>query len=93
MTEIPDFHGPHFGPPQANYVQLTWHEPTLRARWIRVVSHSCECSRTLYELCAAGGQGFVRRTDRAEGTTHETAWMLTAAARSLYERILRGEVR
>ncbi|MEV0350668.1 hypothetical protein AB0H88_33205 [Nonomuraea sp. NPDC050680] len=73
MTEIPDFHGPHFGPPQADHVKLTWYEATYRARWIRVVSPSCECNRTLYELCAAGGQGFVRRTDRTEGTTHETA--------------------
>lgn len=93
MTGISDFHGPHAEPPQDGCTKISWYEPTRRVRRIRVVAHSCECPDLLFELCAAGGQGFMRRMDRAEGTTSETAWMLTAVARDLYGRILRGEAR
>ncbi|MBF8185431.1 DUF397 domain-containing protein [Nonomuraea sp. K274] len=92
MTRIPEFHGPHSGSPQPGCVEIIWYEPSRRVRRIRVVAHSCECRQILFELCAAGGQGFVRRTDRAGPTTYESAWMLTAAARSLYDRILRGRL-
>ncbi|MGW4963171.1 hypothetical protein ACWEPL_38645 [Nonomuraea sp. NPDC004186] len=99
MTEIADFHGPHFEPPQASCVEVHWYRPCRRVQRIRVISHSCECNELLYELCAGGGLSFVRRTDRAKGPVRakgivrESEWMLTAAARNLYERILRGEAR
>jgi hypothetical protein len=44
-----------------------------------------------YELCSAAGQGFVRRADRDKKTVHETAWMLTTAAKVTFEQILCGE--
>ncbi|MEQ4725143.1 hypothetical protein [Nonomuraea sp. B19D2] len=91
--EIPDFHGPHIEPPLPGHFKLTWHEPTNRVARIRVVSHTCECRRTTYELCSAAGQGFVRRTDREKRTVHETSWTLSAAARHTFEQILRGEAR
>ncbi|MFG1707443.1 hypothetical protein ACFLIM_30005 [Nonomuraea sp. M3C6] len=91
--EIPDFHSPHVKPPRPGHVKLTWYEPTRRAQRIRVISHTCECRQTTYELCAAAGQGFVRRTDRKEGTVRETTWTLTAAARRTFEQIMRGEAR
>lgn len=93
MAEIPDYHGPHAEPPQAGCVEISWCKPTDRVPRIRVVAHSCECVPILFELCAAGGRGFVRRTDRAEGSTYESAWMATVVARSLYGQILRGEAR
>ncbi|MFI7708779.1 hypothetical protein [Nonomuraea sp. NPDC049480] len=96
MTErgqIPDFHGPHVDSPQPGHIKLTWYEPTRRAQRIRVVSHTCECRRTTYELCAAAGQGFVRRTDRDNDTVRETAWTLTAIARHTFDQILQGEAR
>ncbi|WP_250907545.1 hypothetical protein [Nonomuraea sp. NEAU-A123] len=46
-----------------------------------------------YELCAAAGQGFVRRTDREKGTVRETAWTLNAAAKRTFDQILQGEAR
>lgn len=93
MPEIPDFHGPHVEPPQPGHVKLTWYEPTSRAPRIRVISHTCECQETTYELCAAAGKGFVRRTDRAEQTVRETSWTLTATAAQIFTQILHGEAR
>ncbi|MEU7860196.1 hypothetical protein [Nonomuraea sp. NPDC049141] len=90
---IPDFHGPHVASPQPGHVKLTWYEPTQRAQRIRVVSHTCECRRMTYELCATAGQGFVRRTDREKGTVRETAWTLNAVAKRTFDQILQGEAR
>ncbi|MEV4573190.1 hypothetical protein AB0K16_08000 [Nonomuraea jabiensis] len=91
--EIPDFHGPHATPSQPGHLVLAWYRPERRALRIRVVSWTCECRPTTYELCAAVGQAFVRRTDRDKGTVHETVWTLTATARHTFEQILRGEAR
>ncbi|MET7336229.1 hypothetical protein [Nonomuraea sp. NPDC005650] len=91
--EIPDFHGPHAAPPLPGHLVLTWYQPDRRASRIRVVSHTCECSGTTYELCSAAGLGFVRRTDRDKRTVHETSWTLSAAARHTFEQILHGEAR
>ncbi|GAA2204923.1 hypothetical protein GCM10009850_006140 [Nonomuraea monospora] len=93
MSEIPDFHGPHVDPPRPDHVKLTWYALTRRAPRVRVVSHTCECRETTYELCAAAGLGFVRRTDRTVGTVRETAWTSPAAAGCLFEQIMQGEVR
>lgn len=91
MQKIPDFHGPHVEPPTLDHVKLT--EPGLRASRIRVIWHTCECRETTYELCTAAGLSFVRRTDRAEQSVRETAWMLTATAIRTFAQILRGEAR
>ncbi|KAB8191505.1 hypothetical protein FH608_030065 [Nonomuraea phyllanthi] len=90
---FPDLHGPHVEPPEPHHIKLTWHEPTNRAPRIRIISYSCECEAILYELCSAAGQGFIRRTDREQGTVHETAWTLTLKARRTFNRILRGKAR
>ncbi|MET8984102.1 hypothetical protein ABZW49_01505 [Nonomuraea wenchangensis] len=58
-----------------------------------MVSWTCGCRPITYELCAAAGQSFVRRTDRGKRTVHETAWTLIATARRTFEEILRGEAR
>jgi hypothetical protein len=75
------------------HLVLTWHEPARRAARVRVVSWTCGCRPITYELCAAAGQGFVRRTDGVKRTVHETAWTVIATARSAFEQILRGEAR
>lgn len=87
-NELPDFHGPHVEPPRLDRVNLSWYEPANRVPRIRVVSHTCECKTMTYELCAAAGKGFVRRTDRKKDTVHETVWSLTSAARHTFEQIL-----
>ncbi|MEV4115473.1 hypothetical protein [Nonomuraea sp. NPDC049695] len=93
VDKLADFHGPHVQPPLPGHVRLSWYELTPRVSRIRVISHTCECRETTYELCAAAGQGFVRRNDRAEQTVHETVWTLTATARRIFEQILHGEAR
>lgn len=93
MPEIPDFHGPHVEPPMLGHIKLAWDEPTPRAPRIRVLSHTCECQEMTYELCAATGLGFVRRTDRAKRTVHETTWMPATAAGLIFTQTLHGEAR
>ncbi|GAA3235309.1 hypothetical protein GCM10020216_056910 [Nonomuraea helvata] len=93
MTGIPDFHGPHVEPPLPGHVTLTWYDPTPRPPRIRVISHTCECRDTTYELCAAAGQSFVRRTDREKQTVRETAWTLSVTAQRIFQQILHGEAR
>ncbi|MEU6715361.1 hypothetical protein ABZ897_28185 [Nonomuraea sp. NPDC046802] len=93
MSNIPDFHGPHVEPPLPGHVNLSWYDPLPRAPRIRVILHTCECRETTYELCAAAGQAFVRRTDRAEQTVRETEWTLTSTARRVFDQILHGEAR
>lgn len=88
---IPDYHGPHIRPLLADPVKLAWYEPTQLAQHVRVTAHTCHCRATTYELCAAGGQGFIRRMDRERRTVHETARTLTAVARRTFEQILNGE--
>ncbi|MEO3791301.1 hypothetical protein ABGB14_13945 [Nonomuraea sp. B10E15] len=93
MAAIPDFHGPHVEPPLTGHVKLTWYAPVSRTPRIRVMSHTCECRVTTYELCAAAGLGFVRRSDRQKKTVHETVWTSTANARRTFDQILNGEAR
>ncbi|MEU6712873.1 hypothetical protein ABZ897_15445 [Nonomuraea sp. NPDC046802] len=89
--EIPDYHGPHTQPLKPGHTKLNWYEPSNRVQRVRVVLHTCQCRHTVYELCSAAGQGSIRRTDHEKGTVHETAWALTATARSTFHRILQGE--
>ncbi|MEV5553782.1 hypothetical protein AB0L44_08985 [Nonomuraea wenchangensis] len=91
--ELRDFHGSHAASPLPGHLVLTRQEPARRAARARVVSWTCGCRPITYELCAAAGQGFVRRTDRDERTVHETAWTLISTARRTFEQILRGEAR
>ena len=91
--DMRDFHSPHAASPLPGHLVLVWHEPSRRAARVRVVSWTCECRPITYELCAAAGQGFVRRTDRDKRTVHETAWTLIATASRIFVQILRGEAR
>ncbi|MET8863482.1 hypothetical protein ABZW11_11045 [Nonomuraea sp. NPDC004580] len=88
---VPEYHGPHLGPLLPDRVELAWYKPVRRTPVVRVVAHTCDCQAITYELCAAAGHGFVRRTDREQGTVHETAWTLTAVARRTFEMILDGQ--
>ncbi|MEU6716227.1 hypothetical protein ABZ897_32585 [Nonomuraea sp. NPDC046802] len=91
--ETPDFHSLHAQPPKPQPIRLAWYEPAHRTQRIRVILHTCECRHTVYELCSTAGQEFIRRTDRENGTVHETAWTLTSVARDTFSRILLGEAR
>ncbi|MEU4225551.1 hypothetical protein AB0F17_14750 [Nonomuraea sp. NPDC026600] len=95
MAELWPFHGPHPALPLAVHEHLTWYPPANRTHRVRVTQHSCECRSTLFELCHAAGQAFIRRTIRGNGNpvVHETDWLLTATADCLFQRILLGQAR
>ncbi|MET8008101.1 hypothetical protein [Nonomuraea glycinis] len=79
---------------QAQTELVEW-EPSLpRTNRVRVRTHTCVCESPIYELCAAGGLGFVRRsTGESPVVTAETAWLPARAAEDLWWRILSGHAR
>ncbi|MEV0631535.1 hypothetical protein [Nonomuraea wenchangensis] len=91
--EFADYHGQHSERPKPGHLVLSWHPPANRTSRVRVVAHTCECRGIVYELCHVAGQGFVRRTDRIQGTVRETAWTSTAIALDTFHRILLGQAR
>ena len=42
--------------------RLEWGTPRMGER-VRVLKRTCDCLTPVYELCAAGGQYFIRRID------------------------------
>ncbi|MGA5764755.1 hypothetical protein [Nonomuraea bangladeshensis] len=91
--EFADYHGQHDERPKPGHLVLNWYVPGSRTSRVRVVAHTCECRGIVYELCHVAGQGFVRRTDRIQGTVHETAWTSTTSALDTFHRILWGQAR
>ncbi|MCA2180914.1 hypothetical protein LDL08_32515 [Nonomuraea glycinis] len=79
---------------QAQTELVEW-EPSLpRTDRVRVRAHTCVCQSPIYELCAAGGLGFVRRSTSGSLTgSDESAWLSVAAAEDLWWRILSGQAR
>ncbi|WP_157249009.1 hypothetical protein [Nonomuraea typhae] len=57
-----------------SYFHLTWYRPTHAEDRSRVVAWTCDCQDTVYELCHAGGQGYLRRMTREDDAVivHET---------------------
>jgi hypothetical protein len=62
---------------------------------VRVLSHTCECLATLYELCGLRGAYFVRRTTRGPGGDEvaESPRLIAGQAGDLWFRLLRGHAR
>ncbi|MFI7453858.1 hypothetical protein ACIBQX_40650 [Nonomuraea sp. NPDC049714] len=79
---------------QAQTELVEW-EPSLpRTDRVRVRAHTCVCASPIYELCAAGGLGFVRRsTGESPTITDESTWLSVRAAEDLWWRILGGHAR
>jgi hypothetical protein len=38
MTELPDYHGPHFAAPRADAERIEWGEPVLRFHRVRILA-------------------------------------------------------
>lgn len=94
--EAPDIHGAHVSSLQAGYEKLRWNDPCGRTPRARVRERTCECRARIFELCAAGGLMFIRRTDRDEkGPVHiaESEWWPTARAHCEWLRLLTGQTR
>lgn len=95
MTEIHAYHGIHAAAPTSHCGPVEWFRPTPRADRVRVRTQTCECTRIVYELCAAGGLSFVRRRDRSGGgvIVTESEWMPCSRSEALWLRILAGQAR
>ncbi len=97
-----EFHGPHVAMRRPGFEAIQWRRvrgaeaPVLGSKErFRVVSHTCECLATLYELCAVGGVYFIRRTVR--GPVDDEVWESPRnrlrSVEDLWVRLLRGRAR
>ncbi|WP_133306102.1 hypothetical protein [Microbispora triticiradicis] len=79
---------------QPGCTKLAWFEPWGGAR-VRVVAWTCDCLAIVYELCQAGGQGFIRRTLQNEDAPEirETHRWAIPQARDVWAALLTGRAR
>lgn len=71
-ARLVSYHGTHPLPPKPEHEKLEWGKPYASRQYetVRVRVHTCglePCVGTFYELCTAGGQGFIRRTTTRQG--------------------------
>ncbi|MEV0618608.1 ATP-binding protein [Nonomuraea sp. NPDC050404] len=92
---IEDFHGPHPEPPREEHAKIGWSASVGRSASIRVRAHTCDRESVTYELCAAGGLGHIRRTERtADGDrVSESPWVRESEVRRLWDDLLEGKAR
>ncbi|MEU0518252.1 hypothetical protein [Streptosporangium sp. NPDC006007] len=76
-------------------MKLVWRTPYQGVARLRVIAWTCDCCSTLYELCHAGGQAFIRRTHRFNGArqVHETYRWPIRKGDGVWRALLSGEVR
>ncbi|WP_406319586.1 hypothetical protein OHA77_19885 [Streptosporangium sp. NBC_01639] len=81
--------------PLRDHMRLVWRAPYKGVMRLRVVTWTCDCRSTLYELCQAGGQAFIRRTLRHKDATqvHETYRWSIREADDVWRALLSGEAR
>jgi hypothetical protein len=85
---------PHVPIAQSGCRRLEWLAPRSGER-VRVIAWTCECLATVYELCEAGGQGFIRRTVQRSGgnQVHESHRWQVAESRAMWTALLSGLAR
>ncbi|GAA4187316.1 hypothetical protein GCM10022252_20620 [Streptosporangium oxazolinicum] len=95
MIELTGCLSPHVPTPQKGHTRLVWLTPDRGTARLRVITWTCYCRATLYELCQAGGQGFIRRTLQLEGSPaiHETYRWPIRQASDIWRALLSGEAR
>lgn len=74
--------------------RLPWIYP-WGARNTRVITWTCDCMAMVYELCQAGGQGFIRRTlqDESRPEVRETHRWQLHEAHEIWALMLTGRAR
>lgn len=83
----------HVPIPQVDHARLTWMDPRLGER-CRVIAWTCHCRSVVYELCASGGQVFLRRTVQGTPrTVQETGRTRMAEGQELWAAMLTGRAR
>jgi hypothetical protein len=83
---------PHLPEPQPNHKRLTWFKACKDSRR-RTLAWTCHCDVIIHELCVAGGQSFLRRTDLATDQVYETHRMRIRDGDALWQALLQGRVR
>jgi hypothetical protein len=88
-SRVNDCLAPHLPEPQPICTRLVWltarNEPRRRTRlW------TCHCDDAIHELCATGGQAFLRRTDPGSGKAFETHRMSTRKGDATWQALLSG---
>ncbi|MER7129433.1 hypothetical protein [Streptosporangium saharense] len=75
-------------------MKLVWRAP-CPVEPVRVIEWSCECRSTVYELCLAGGQAFLRRTHHFNGArqVHETYRWPIREGYGVWRALLCGQAR
>jgi hypothetical protein len=88
--------GLHVAAARPDHRRLGWASPYPAGDRVRVRASTCYCGETMYELCFAGGQAFIRRT-RQRGDDqvglHETRRWPAAEAGELWEALIAGDAR
>ncbi|WP_285778015.1 hypothetical protein [Microtetraspora sp. NBRC 13810] len=86
---------PHVSLARRDHMRLVWQEPYHGVERVRVLLWTCDCRATVYELCQAGGQTFLRRTLRfeKERQVHETYRWTFAQAYEIWVALLCGAAR
>lgn len=86
---------PHVAMPQQDRTHLEWHPPEHRFNQTRTIAWTCSCRATVYELCAGGGQAFIRRTVQLDegNRVHETSPSSIKNAWTLWASLLAGAAR
>lgn len=83
---------PHLPPPQPSCVRLVWLSPRNEPRH-RALAWTCHCADVAFELCAAGGQTLLRRTDSSTGKICETHRMSMREGEVTWQALLSGRAR
>lgn len=83
---------PHLPEPQPNHARLTWFTARPEQRR-RIIAWTCHCDPVIYELCTAGGQFFLLRTDLAAKEVRETRRMRLREGQAVWQALLQGRAR
>jgi len=83
---------PHLPEPEPNHTRLTWFKARKEPR-LRTLAWTCHCEVVLHELCTAGGQFFLRRTDLATDEVYDTHRMRIRDGAALWQALLQGRAR
>ncbi|WP_271222641.1 hypothetical protein [Streptosporangium carneum] len=80
--------------PVPDHMKLVWRVPCPAER-VRVIEWSCECRSTVYELCLAGEQAFLRRPHHFNGArqVHETYRWPIRQGDDVWRALLCGQAR
>ncbi|MDP9866037.1 MULTISPECIES: hypothetical protein [Streptosporangium] len=86
---------PHVVMPLRDHMRLVWHAPYKGVTRLRVNAWTCHCRATMYELCHAGGQAFIRRTLQLDDNrqVHETYRWPIREADDVWRALLSGKAR